>query len=565
MRLRPACFFVLSLLAICGWTPSVVAQQSACSNPRQSVVALFEGQQDGVPPNWPLATRCLDARGRKPSTLQRSARRIKAVYNSKGAWIEVDDISKDPNFSVGGKLAKVVPHPTFPEIAVRKIQGRWVWTKRSLDWVDGYYERKLGWVERWVEKLPPSLKVQFFSLAVWQILALIFLLCLGLVARRLLRAVVAERLRRLGDKLDRPWSKKIVDVVDAPGATLVTAVVLRLGYPQLHLPVGLAKALSQGVEVLITFSVVWALYRAVDVLSAKMQDKANETESRLDDQLVPLVRKALKLVVFMVGTLLILQNLDVNVWALMTSFSIGTLAVGLAAKDTLANLFGSISIFVDTPFQIGDWINVAGIDGTVEEVGFRSTRIRTFYDSVVVLPNATIANAKVDNYGQRKHRRTSTKLGITYDSSPEQIQAFCEGLRAIIKANPRTVKDRFEVHFSGFGDSALEILLYYFYECETWTEELTERHNMYLEIIRLADSLGVGFAFPTQSLHLESVALPKDRNLPEAMDRKQLRNLVEGYGPGGKQSQPTTPRISERGFMPDPAAPADVPEDSSGA
>ena len=363
------------------------------------------------------------------------------------------------------------------------------------------------------------------------------------MARKLIAFVVESRIKKLIGKLGQEWPKKWVDVVASPGALLVTAIILRVGYPQLVLPVHWSAALSSVVRVLVTVAVVWAAYLAVDLLAAKLGDRAEKTESKLDDQLVPLLRKTLKVVVFIIGTLVVLQNLEFDVTTLFASVSIGGLALGLAAKDTLANLFGSISIFVDSPFQIGDWINVAGMDGTVEEVGFRSTRIRTFYDSVMVMPNASLANAKIDNYGQRRYRRTFVKLGLTYDTSPEQMQAFVEGCRAVIQANPLTRKDVYEVHMSGFGDSALEVMMYFFFECDTWTDELRERHNVFLELMRLARDLGVGFAYPTRTLHIERTPEP-----PPSM--AELRAVVDSYAPGGNASRPDGPQITKSQYTP---------------
>jgi MscS family membrane protein len=280
-----------------------------------------------------------------------------------------------------------------------------------------------------------------------------------------------------------------------------------------------------------------------------MADRAAGTDTKLDDQLVPLVRKSLKILVVVGGALFVLQNMEVDVGSLLTGLGIGGLAFALAAKETLANFFGSIMIFVDRPFQIGDWVVVKGAEGIVEEVGFRSTRVRTFYNSVITVPNAHFTDAQIDNYGKRQYRRVFTTLNLTYDTTPEQMQAFCEGVRAIIRANEFTRKDYYEVHMSAFGAHSLDVMVYFFFRVPSWSDELRERHNVFLEIMRLAKSLGVQFAFPTQTLNVDYVhALGQSRNLPDVPDDRALADNVVAFGPKGKQSRPRGPTIVEGGF-----------------
>ena len=290
-------------------------------------------------------------------------------------------------------------------------------------------------------------------------------------------------------------------------------------------------------------------YRAVDVFSAMLQKRAEKTESKLDDVLVPLVRKSLKVVVVVLGVIFVLQNLNVDVGSLLAGASLGGLAFTLAAKDTVANFFGAVNILTDQPFGVGDWVVIDGKhEGIVEEVGIRSTRIRTFYNSLLTIPNAAVANVAVDNYGARRYRRTYVKIGVRYDTTPEQMEAFCEGIRAILRANPHTRKDYYEVHFAGFGDFALEVMVYFFFEVPTWSDELRERHNIFLDIMRLAERLGVDFAFPTQTLHLEQVAQPTPSPARRVPSREELQAAVLDFAPGGKAVRPGGLRITDDGF-----------------
>ncbi|MDT8323497.1 MAG: mechanosensitive ion channel family protein, partial [Bacteroidota bacterium] len=199
------------------------------------------------------------------------------------------------------------------------------------------------------------------------------------------------------------------------------------------------------------------------------------------------------------------------------------------AKDTVENLFGSLTVMFDKPFDIGDWIKVGDLEGTVEEVGFRSTRIRTFYNSQITMPNSRLVASAVDNLGRRQYRRLSTTLGVQYDTPPEKIDAFCEGIREIIRRHPYTRKDFYMVYFNEFAAFSLNILLYVFHETPDWATELRERHRLLLDITRLAKRLGVEFAFPTQTLHMSSMPQPMHFTtdpVPSVTPREKLDDAI---------------------------------------
>jgi MscS family membrane protein len=266
--------------------------------------------------------------------------------------------------------------------------------------------------------------------------------------------------------------------------------------------------------------------------------RAAKTATKLDDQLVPIVRKSLKLVVSIIGTVFILQNLNVDVGSLLAGLGLGGLAFALAAKDTVANFFGSIMIFIDKPFHVGDWIQIGDdVEGTVEEVGFRTTRVRTFYNSMLTVPNARVTDSCVDNLGARQYRRYKADLSLTYNTPPAKISAFCEGVRQLIESLPGMRKDFYLVEFTEFGDSGLNIMVYSFMHTPDWDTELRVRTNFNLAILQLAEDLGVEFAFPTRTLHVDSVA-PTQKQASIARKEftvDELNRVAAEYGPGGKR------------------------------
>jgi MscS family membrane protein len=270
----------------------------------------------------------------------------------------------------------------------------------------------------------------------------------------------------------------------------------------LQLPDTAYTILTGTIQVFGTFAAVWAAWRFTDLISEILMDKALKTDNKFDDVLVPLVRKTVKIFIVAFGLIYGAQSLHINVIPLITGLGIGGLAFAFAAKDTIENFFGSIAVILDRPFEVGDWVNIGGTEGTVIELGFRSTRIRTFYDSLITVPNAVLVRATVDNYGKRRYRRWKTYIGVQYDTPPEKMVQFVEGIRQLIKEHPHTRKDYFHVYYNQFGPSSLDILLYVFHEVPDWSIELQERERLFIDIVKLAAELGVSFAFPTQTIHL---------------------------------------------------------------
>jgi len=209
-------------------------------------------------------------------------------------------------------------------------------------------------------------------------------------------------------------------------------------------------------------------------------------------------------------------------------------------------------VLLDKPFAIGDWITMGDLDGSVEEVGFRSTRVRTFYNSLITVPNRDFISGQVDNMGARRYRRIKTTLGLTYDTPPEKVEAFCEGVRELIRRHPYTRKDYYHVYLNGFGASSLDVMLYCFVRTPDWSGELREKHRLFNDILRLAERLGVDFAFPTQSIHMVS---PEDLEHPGApatindgleLGREAARGVLEDSIAIFEGRRPGPVRIGER-------------------
>lgn len=303
------------------------------------------------------------------------------------------------------------------------------------------------------------------------------------------------------------------------------------------------------------------LLRGIAIIGDYLLEKAGLTETRLDDQLVPLVRQTANVFVVLVGALFVLSNLDVDVGALIAGLGIGGLAVALAAQDTIKNLLGGLTVLADRPFQVGDWIVVGDTEGTVEKVGFRSMRVRTFKESLVTVPNGHLADHIVDNMGVRPYRRYDTTLHLPLSTSTEQVQAFCEGVRALLRANERVRQDYFFCELERIGDSTLEVLLYCFFAAPDWSAELRAKHILNLDILRLAQSLGVELSAPASAVRLDGWlgSAPK----PAAASREALAGVVNSFAAPGSAGQAGHQPLTH-GFEPLTAADIASRSDSDG-
>jgi len=249
----------------------------------------------------------------------------------------------------------------------------------------------------------------------------------------------------------------------------------------------------------------WFSWRLIDGFSAYFSARAAHTHTALDDQLVPFISKTLK--VFLVFTLILVlaQNMGYSISGLIASLGIGGLAVAMAAKDSISNIFGSIMILLDRPFTIGDWIKTKDFEGVVEEVGFRSTRIRTFAKTLVNVPNSQLANMVIDNIDAMPKRRVKMRIGITYATTPDSMQKAINAIEKLLK-NHVGVDQAFSlVKFDTFEDSSLSIFLYYFTKSTHWDEYLQVRQEINLEIMQALDKLNLEFAFPSRSLYLHDM------------------------------------------------------------
>ncbi len=424
----------------------------------------------------------------------------------------------------------------FSRNTIEQVRIDWEMVKRDPYLKEG--GQGALYSEPWVaQHVPDWTKAKFLLVANWQWIGLFISILLGLMLK-----VVAQHLlhlaKRFTSKTKVQWDDKIADAIERPVGLLAASLFWIASLRILQFSGMMLTVMSLVAQIILSIAMIWIIYKLTEVLTDHLKTLAARSDSALDDHLVPLINRALKIFIVIIGILVMFQNLGINVMSVLAGLGLGGLAFALAARDMCANLFGSVMIFLDRPFSIGDWVLIGENEGTVEDIGFRSTRVRTFYNSVISIPNATVANADIDNMGAREFRRIKAFFGLTYDTPPEKMEAFLEGVKNIVEANEYTRKDYYHVVFNGYGNSSLDVMLYCFLKVPDWATELVERQNIYLEILRLASEIGVDFAYPTQSLHIETFPEKKGVREPHKIDEAALAAGASAFGPDGSKSSP---------------------------
>ena len=265
----------------------------------------------------------------------------------------------------------------------------------------------------------------------------------------------------------------------------------------------LAKYFDRGFNFFLLTTIFWTINRTIDFLGYKLKNKALETESKVDDQLIPFAIDIAKVLTIVLGVVMILGNVfDVNVTALVTGLGIGGVAFALASKESLENLLGSFTIFFDKPFTVGDIVTLGGVTGIVEKVGFRSTRIRTFDKSIVTVPNKNIISSELDNLGARPVRRVKFNIGLTYDTSVENIKKIVDDIQKLIDDHPMTNQEG-KVRFLNFGASSLDIMVLYYVDSPDWEVLIDAQQKINFQIIDIVNKYKCEFAFPSTSVYIE--------------------------------------------------------------
>lgn len=348
----------------------------------------------------------------------------------------------------------------------------------------------------------PLLRKEAFGQPLWKYLASLIYIFLAFYVSKLMDYLFGAWLKKWAERTETKFDDLLVALLRGPVKVVAFVIFLHIGLNLFKWPPLVESLLTKAFIILVACSLTYLVLKLVDLVVGLWRERTTiaDADKEFDMHLMPLVRKSLKVFVIIVAVLVTSQNLGINITGAIASLSIGGLALGLAAQDTLANLFGAVAVYVDKPFRIGDRIQLDSVDGTVENIGLRSTRVRNLDGHLVTIPNKTVGNATITNISRRPNIKTVMNFGITYDTPQEKVKRALGLLQEIYGKHPMTAD--LIIGFNKFADSALNIMVVHWWNETDYKMYVADMQELNLQIKDRFDAEGISFAFPSQTVYL---------------------------------------------------------------
>ncbi len=507
-------------------------------SPRGTVKGYLAACREG---DYEKAANYLDLR-RIPGDGPTVARQLQIIL-SRTLWVDVDVLSQEhagrsndglpPYRDRLGTINKKAGKVDILLQSVPREDGVTIWKIAGVTVAqvpDLYNEFGYGGLEHFLPKI--FFELQFLDIALWQWIGLLVLVLLAAVVSwfltvfvvRLLGTVVAFTKTTIDDKMR----------VEAAGPIRLAIAVLlfRTGLVPLGLGVKATEFISSLLSALFIVAVTWLLLRVTNVLSSVVEERLVGRGEVGAMGLVPPGRKFVKAIVVIFAFVAILSNFGFNVAALLAGLGVGGIAVALAAQRTIENLFGGIVLYTDQPVRVGDFCRFGDKLGTIEEIGIRSTRIRTLDHTVITVPNAKFSNMELDNITARERIRLLAVVTVRYETTPDQLRYILVEIRKLLYSHERVISDTPRVRFINFGAYSLDIEVVTYINTTDWAEFLGIREDIFLRIMDIIKASGTGFAFPSQTLYMGKDDGLKAERVQEISEKvQQWREHNEIYLP----------------------------------
>lgn len=327
---------------------------------------------------------------------------------------------------------------------------------------------------------------------------------LFLLLRKIFTRYIFNLVLRITKKTSTSVDEYIVTAYQKPMRAFIWILGLYLALMYLPLGVTANHFISQVFSSVIIILIAWGLFILTNTSSTWMEKIGERFELQIDRILLPFISKTLRFLIIALAITIIAEDWGYNISSLVAGLGLGGLAFALAAKDYVGNLFGGVVILTEKPFSLGDWIKTPSVEGTVEDITFRSTRVRTFAQAVVTLPNSTLANEPITNWSRMGKRRITFHLGVEYGTPREKLEKCVNDIRTMLENHPEIHQETLFVHFDRFNDSSLDIFLYFFTKTTNWGEWLRVKEDCNFKIMEILEKEGVSVAFPSRSIYFET-------------------------------------------------------------
>lgn len=344
------------------------------------------------------------------------------------------------------------------------------------------------------------LSYRIYNNEVQEILISLAFILGAIVLGRLVRWFAEKILPKLTAKTETQLDDVLVEVLKAPMLFALTLVGFWIGIKRLSMPANVMEMMADAYKFLLVISATWFISRAVSTfINVVLKEKVNDESSRMDEHALSLIKKVSSFVIWSIGVITALNNAGVDVGALIAGLGIGGVAIALAAQDTAKNIFAGMMILFDRPFKIGELITIDGTTGYVEDMGIRSTKLRTYSGQLVVIPNYKTADSNLTNITREPSRRIELNVGLTYSTTPEQMRQAMDILRNL-PSSVTGIEEKVKVYFTSFGDFSLNITCWYYIKKDSDLFETQSAVN--LQVLDEFNAHGLDFAFPTQTLYV---------------------------------------------------------------
>ncbi len=376
----------------------------------------------------------------------------------------------------------------------------------------------------WVEHLAgdfPFLKQDLWGNELWKYLASLVYIFLAFYVSKLLDYLTRVWLKRWAERTNNKFDGLVLDLLNGPIKVVAFVIFLHVGLNIFRWPEKVQAILSKGFTVIVAATLTYMVLKFVDLLLGYWRQRAvADADRAFNEQLFPIVRKSLKAFIVVVSVLVTAQNLNINVTAAITSLSIGSLAIGLAAQDTLANFFGAIAVFMDKPFRIGDVIKLDSVEGVVESIGLRSTRVRNGNGFLVTIPNKAVGNATITNISRRPSIRSEMNLGLAYETPFDKLQLALAVLAELHRGRPM-ISD-LSITLDKFGEKGVNVLITYAWGSLDQNAYMKSVQELNLAIKQRFDQEGIRLAFPSRTVYLRQ---DSEWRLLEKGDGKEIERV----------------------------------------